>query len=211
MNSNFDFLKNIDNNLFNIIKDAENLYRDEYFEQCMTQTRRFGEIVCKNVLGEKRTTELTFDAMLATLKDYSKEEYEKEFINDLYMLKKCGNDSTHSSSVEKDGMKALECLKSAFEIGINYCVYFKKSSQTLLNQEFSIDTLITGKKTKTNLKIKYIEEKTKQFAKQPKPKKYKPQSSTTKSIKNKKSYTFWILVGIASAISLVLLAFIALI
>ena len=210
MNSNFDFLKKVDEDLFDIIQDAENLYRDEYFEQCMTQTRRFGEVVCKNVLGEKRTTEISFDAMLSTLKDYSKKEYEKEFIDDLYLLKKCGNDSTHSSSVEKNGIKALECLKSAFEVAINYCVYFKKSSLSLLNQEFSIDTLVTGKKSESDLKEKYIQAKSKQASK-PKQKKYKPQSSTTKSEKTKKSYTFWILVGVSSIISLILLAFIALI
>ena len=64
--NNFDFLKPIDKNLYNIICDAEKLYRDEYFEQCITQTRRFGENVCKNVLGNARTTEKTFDDMLAT-------------------------------------------------------------------------------------------------------------------------------------------------
>ena len=43
MSTNFIFLKSIDKDLFDIINDAEKLYRDEYFEQCMTQTRRFGE------------------------------------------------------------------------------------------------------------------------------------------------------------------------
>ena len=69
MVTNFDFLKRNDKNLYEIINDAEKLYRGEFFEQCMTQTRRFGEVVCKNVLGSRRTTEVTFDAMLATLKD----------------------------------------------------------------------------------------------------------------------------------------------
>ena len=67
MAANFEFLKKVDKDLFGIINDAEKLYRDEYFEQCMTQTRRFGENVCKNVLGDKRTTEETFDEILATL------------------------------------------------------------------------------------------------------------------------------------------------
>ena len=69
MVTNFDFLKSTDKNLYEIISDAEMLYRDEYFEQCMGQTRRFAENVCKNVLGDKRTSETTFDQMLATLKD----------------------------------------------------------------------------------------------------------------------------------------------
>ena len=97
MPTNFDFLKNTDKNLYEIISDAEMLYRDEYFEQCMGQTRRFAENVCKNVLGSKRTTENTFDQMLATLKDNSQgSEQEKEFIEDLYFLKNAGiNRFTH--------------------------------------------------------------------------------------------------------------------
>ena len=122
--NNFDFLKPVDKNLYNIICDAEKLYRDEYFEQCITQTRRFGENVCKNVLGSARTTEKTFDEMLATLKDKSSnEEQEKEFIDDLYFLKREGNSSVHSSSVKKDGILALECLQRAFEVSINYALY----------------------------------------------------------------------------------------
>ena len=111
MATNFDFLRKTDKNLYEIISEAEKLYRDEYFEQCMGQTRRFAENVCKNVLGRKRTTEDTFDQMLATLKDNSQgSEQEKEFIEDLYFLKKFGNQSVHSSSVKKDGINALECL-----------------------------------------------------------------------------------------------------
>ena len=64
MVTNFDFLKKNDKDLFSIISDAERLYRDEYFEQCMTQTRRFGEIVCKNVLGSRRTTEIKQKSLL---------------------------------------------------------------------------------------------------------------------------------------------------
>ena len=56
MTTNFDFLKEVDKDLFEIITDAEKLYRDEYFEQCMAQTRRFGENICKSVLGSGRTT-----------------------------------------------------------------------------------------------------------------------------------------------------------
>ena len=67
--TNFKFLKNIDTNAYEIIAEAEKLYRDEYFEQSITQTRRFGEIICKNVLGDSLTSEKTFDDMLATLKD----------------------------------------------------------------------------------------------------------------------------------------------
>lgn len=106
MATNFDFLKSVDKNLFDIITEAEKLYRDEYFEQCMGQTRRFGEHVCKQVLGKKRTIENTFDQMLATLKDKGNgSEQEKEFVNDLYFLKKHGNESVHSAKVKKTEWK----------------------------------------------------------------------------------------------------------
>ena len=51
------------------------------------------------------------------------EEQEREFIDDLYFLKKHGNNSAHSVKVHKDGIEALECLQRAFEVAINYCVY----------------------------------------------------------------------------------------
>lgn len=84
--NNFDFLKKTDKNLYEIISEAEKLYRDEYFEQCMVQTRKFGENICKNVIGTRCTPDSTFDEMLATLKDKIKSEQEKEFIDDLYFL-----------------------------------------------------------------------------------------------------------------------------
>ncbi len=150
MTTNFDFLKKTDKNLYEIIAEAELLYRDEYFEQCMGQTRRFAENICKNVLGSKRTTEDTFDQMLATLKDNSKgSTQEKEFIEDLYFLKKCGNKSVHSSSVKKDGINALECLQRAFEVAISYTVYNKKGDKNNLNLHYDIQLLATGKRDKT--------------------------------------------------------------
>lgn len=98
MPTNFDFLKSSDKNLYEIISDAEMLYRDEYYEQCITQTRKFAENVCKKTLGSLRTTEETFDQMLETLKDNSNGSIEeREFIDDLYFLKKCGNQVVHSS------------------------------------------------------------------------------------------------------------------
>ncbi len=67
--SNFDFLKKIDKNLFEIACEAEKLYRDEYFDQCISQTRRFAENACRKVLGEKAQSTDTFDEMLSTLKE----------------------------------------------------------------------------------------------------------------------------------------------
>lgn len=164
--NNFEFLKSVDKNLYEIIAEAEKLYRDEYFEQCMTQTRRFGEIVCKNVLGDNRTIEKTFDDMLATLKDKAINSIqEKEFIEDLYFLKREGNASTHATTVKKDGIIALECLQRAFEIAINYAVLYKKTNKNLLKLQYDTEMLVTGKKSRKTLAEKYNEKKTKSSTK----------------------------------------------
>lgn len=224
MPTNFDFLKKVDKNLFEIVAEAEKLYRDEYFEQSMVQTRRFGEHVCKKVLGKNRTTEETFDEMLATLNDCSFGNVEeKEFINDLYFLKKHGNSAVHSGSVKKDGMEALECLKRAFEVAISYCIYNRKANPKIMRLSYDTELLVTGEKNK-KLSDKYKEAKEKAVKSsdfdEPKLKK----SSATKSkstkttkkkttkkqssvmvCKSKKSFPiFWILVGITFVISLLI-------
>ena len=215
MTSNFDFLKRNDKELFKIINDAEELYRSEFFEQCMTQTRRFGEVVCKNVLGSRRTTEVSFDAMLATLKDCTlgSSEEAKEFVEDLYFLKKHGNEATHSITVKQDGMEAMECLQRAFEVAINYCVYSCNEDRRILKLQYDIDLLVTGKKSRKKLADKYNEEKEKTLKKSnPKATKPKPQYCSVKSQsqKPKKPY-FWYFVGIASLLSAVLLIILAVI
>lgn len=224
MPTNFDFFKKVDKNLFEIVAEAEKLYRDEYFEQSMVQTRRFGEHVCKKVLGKNRTTEETFDEMLATLNDCSFGNIEeKEFINDLYFLKKHGNSAVHSGSVKKDGMEALECLKRAFEVAISYCIYNKKANPKIMRLSYDTELLVTGEKNK-KLSDRYKEAKEKAVKSsdfdEPKLKK----SSATKSkstkttkkkttkkqssvmvCKSKKSFPiFWILVGITFVISLLI-------
>lgn len=224
MPTNFDFLKKVDKNLFEIVAEAEKLYRDEYFEQSMVQTRRFGEHVCKKVLGKNRTTEETFDEMLATLNDCSFGNIEeKEFINDLYFLKRHGNSAVHSGSVKKDGMEALECLKRAFEVAISYCIYNRKANPKIMRLSYDTELLVTGEKTK-KLSDRYKEAKEKVVKSsdfdEPKLKK----SSATKSkstkttkkkttkkqssvmvCKSKKSFPiFWILVGITFVISLLI-------
>lgn len=224
MPTNFDFLKKVGKNLFEIVAEAEKLYRDEYFEQSMVQTRRFGEHVCKKVLGKNRTTEETFDEMLATLNDCSFGNIEeKEFINDLYFLKKHGNSAVHSGSVKKDGMEALECLKRAFEVAISYCIYNRKANPKIMRLSYDTELLVTGEKNK-KLSDRYKEAKEKAVKSsdfdEPKLKK----SSATKSkstkttkkkttkkqssvmvCKSKKSFPiFWILVGITFVISLLI-------
>ena len=215
MTTNFDFLKRNDKELYKIINDAEELYRNEFFEQCMTQTRRFGEVVCKNVLGSRRTTEITFDAMLSTLKDCTlgSSEEAKEFVEDLYFLKKHGNEATHSITVKQDGMEALECLQRAFEIALNYCVYSCNEDRRILKLQYDIDLLVTGKKSRKKLADKYTEEKEKTEKKSAsKTTKPKPQycSVKSKSQKPKKPY-FWYFVGAASVISAFLLILMAVI
>ena len=224
MPTNFDFLKKVDKNLFEIVAEAEKLYRDEYFEQSMVQTRRFGEHVCKKVLGKNRTTEETFDEMLATLNDCSFGNIEeKEFINDLYFLKKHGNSAVHSGSVKKDGMEALECLKRAFEVAISYCIYNRKANPKIMRLSYDTELLVTGEKTK-KLSDRYKEAKEKAVKSsdfdEPKLKKTSATKSkstkttkkkTTKKqssvmvCKSKKSFPiFWILVGITFVISLLI-------
>lgn len=219
MNSNFIFLKKIDKNLYDIALDAEKLYRDEYFEQCMTQTRRFGENVCKNVLGSKRTLENNFDQMLATLKDcITGEEQEKEFIDDLYFLKKHGNQSTHASFVKKDGMEALECLQRAFEVAINYCVYHKNAEKQILKLRYDTELLVTGEKTKKTLAERYKEEKARTNRNnKPKQKQKLKQNQNYNSQKEKQSHkmvtqknksgvsAFWYFVGFSLIISFIIL------
>ena len=157
--SNFDFLKNINENLYIIA--VENLFRDRYFEQCMAQTRRLGEHLCRQVMGDRANPSDTFDQILATLKDTpSQSEIEKEFIDDLYFLKKAGNKAVHSIKVSNDGKDALECLERAFEASINFAVYKGGASEELLNKVFDEELLITGKKSKKiSLQEEYIAKK----------------------------------------------------
>ena len=203
--TNFDFLKPLDKNLYNIITDAEKLYRDEYFEQSITQTRRFGEAVCKIILGEK-SIGLSFDDMLATLKDKAMSSIqEKEFIDDLYFIKREGNTSIHSTTVKKDGIIALECLQRAFEVAINYAVHFRKSNSSLLKFRFDTELLVTGKKNKKSLSERYIEEKEKNKS-TTKTKNKSNRKKTTKITYKEKNKTnlFKIFLFISSIISIIL-------
>lgn len=177
--SNFLFLKKDNTNLFNIISEAENLFRDEYFEQSMVQVRRFAENLCRDLLKEKVLPDDTFDSMISKIKDNSFQNIRmKELADDLYFLKKHGNNSAHSSSANNTGKSvgeiALECLERAYEISIFYSNvkygYNKKLDKTVFSEEL----LMTGKKSSPKiLKEKYSEELKKSRAK----------SSTTKTSK----------------------------
>lgn len=202
--TNFDFLKKLDNNLYDIITEAEKLYTSEFFEQCIGQTRRFGEQMCKNILASKRQYDGSFDEMLATLKDEAHSIPEKEFIDDLYFLKKQGNISVHSSTVKRDGILAFECLQRAFEASINYAVLYKKGSKTILKKQYDINLLMTGK---PSLKDEYAERSEEIKKKKPsKPQKPAPQQVYLMKTSNKnKKPIFWIFVGVSTVISAVML------
>ncbi len=187
--SNFEFLKQINKDLFKIAAEAEELFRDEYFEQSITQTRRLGENLCRLIMGSNAGADDTFDNMLATLKDTPHpSEIEKEFIDDLYFIKKAGNASVHSLQVKKDAdiaKDALECLERSFEACLNFAVYKCNASDDLLNLVFDEEMLMTGKKSKSaTLQERYTAERKKQLAKnsekaQDAPKKRKKKSKKT--------------------------------
>ena len=202
--ANFDFLKKIDKDLYEIISEAEKLYASEFFEQCMGQTRRFGEQMCKSVVGARLYDE-SFDEMLATLKDKAVSIPEKEFVDDLYFLKKQGNISVHSAKVNKDGILALECLQRAFEAAINYAVFYKKANRSILKKQYDIELLVTRG---PSLKEKYTELKTekKQNKKQTKNSVKQSYTMKPKEKSDKRGVSlFWIFVGISSFVSAILM------
>ncbi len=202
--ANFDFLKKIDKDLYEIISEAEKLYASEFFEQCMGQTRRFGEQMCKSVVGARLYDE-SFDEMLATLKDKAVSIPEKEFVDDLYFLKKQGNISVHSAKVNKDGILALECLQRAFEAAINYAVFYKKANRSILKKQYDIEFLVTRE---PSLKEKYTELKTekKQNKKQTKNSVKQSYTMKPKEKSDKRGVSlFWIFVGISSFVSAILM------
>ena len=209
MNSNFCFLKKIDNDLYSIIIDAEKLYRDEYFDQCITQIRKFGENICQKTLGYSCTS---FDESLANLKDrVGNSVEEKEFVEDLYFLKKHGNNAVHSSKSKNDPFIALECLQRAFETALNYSVYKRHATNRLLKRKFDTELLITGKKSSKSLAEKYEEEKQKVYKKQTftKSRNQKPKNNRVRQISTMEQQSqggnisvYWIIVGISFILAL---------
>ena len=154
MADNFDFLKNIDKELFNSIQDAQKLFRDEYFNQSSVQLRIFAEKMVKKITGTKEENQ-TFDDALNCLKDKIKTQEEKEFIDDLFFIKKMGNKCAHGEDIAPS--EALEAIKRAFEASINYA-YSKKKDEKLLKLQFDHTLLITGKKQQeVKLVDKYIQ------------------------------------------------------
>ena len=212
MSSNFQFLKKIDNGLYEIISDAEKLYKDEYFEQCIVQTRRFGEQICKNMMEQNNRQTGSFEEMLSTLKDQSQgSAQEKEFIDDLYFLKQTGNQAAHSGKIKQSGMTALECLKRSFETAITYSVYNMGASSNILKLNYDVELLITDKKSKKSLKEKYQEAKKNQKSEEKKVVQ-KPLKTEKKNIEFPKDITipwFWKITAVLTCISISGILFLA--
>lgn len=158
--SNFYFLKEINKNIYKIIKEAEKLYADEYFQQAMVQTRCFAENVTKSLLNGNSQPNDNFDTLLANLDDYLMNCDEKrDLIKDLYFLKKAGNMSAHTRAVDKDGIKALECLQRSFEVAVTYYSMKNGSDKNVSKLLFDEELLVTGKRSryKNTLKEKYLQ------------------------------------------------------
>ena len=153
MASNFDFLNNIDKELYSDIEEAQRLFRDEYFNQSMVQVRIFAEKMSKKSLNSPDS--LTFDDTLNCLKDKAKSDKEREFIEDLFFIKREGNKCAHGE--DTSASVVLEAIRRAFEVSINYANAKKKSSKyDKLN--FDETMLITTKPAKESPIIeKYIE------------------------------------------------------
>ena len=141
MKSNFDFLKNIDENLWSAIVDAEKLFRDEYISQCCVQIRVFAEKTAKKVLKDY-PPESTFDDIINTLKDKIQTERDREFVEDLFFIKREGNKCAHGE--ETTISATLEAIKRAFEISIYYGNSLKGGSK-LDKLQFDETLLVTGK------------------------------------------------------------------
>lgn len=187
--SNFIFLKKSDQNLFKIIAEAEKLFRDEYFEQTVIQTRRFAENICKDLLQDKVLPDETFDSMINRIKDNSFGNMRmKEFTEDLYFLKKHGNVSAHSSIASKNGEIALECLERAYEISVFYSNVKYGYNKKLDKSVFSEEVLMTGNKVSSKpLKERYSNELKKSREKSSKNKPAKTSKTKQKS-KKKNNY-----------------------
>ena len=189
---NFEFLKDLDNDLYGIAYEAEQLFKDGYFEQCMIQTRRFGECLCRKVMGNGAQANDTFDNMLATLKDTPQpSEEEKEFLEDMYFLKKSGNLSAHSKKSSNDanaGKTALECLERAFEAAVNVSVFRYNADKSVLNLVFDEELLMTGVKSEAaTLQEEYNAKRREAKKTSKKEKSDKDKNSPEKPKKKKKS------------------------
>ena len=182
------------------------LFKLKGIEAISVSTSKLNESITEQILECKQSL------------DSYQESEEQEFITDLYFLKKHGNNAVHSSSVKKDGIEALECLKRAFEIAISYCVYYKGKCTDILKLQYDTELMLTGQKNKS-LAERYTEAKEKSLTRKT-PKKSKTATKSSKKSKKqstvmicrtskKKFSLYWIFVGLTGLISLgIILTFI---
>ena len=153
MKSNFDFLKNIDEDLYSAIIDSEKLFRDEYFSQCCVQLRVFAEKTAKKILKEYEPTS-TFDDIINCLKDKIQDERDKEFVEDLFFIKREGNKCAHGE--EATVSATLEAIRRAFEISIYFSNLSSKNNK-FDKLHFDDTLLVTGKTLKEEKLVeKYV-------------------------------------------------------
>ena len=186
MKDNFDFLKTVDKDLYKDIEQAQKLFRDEYFNQAMVQLRVYAEKMSKKVLNS--SDNLTFDDTLNCLKDKIKSEREREFVEDLFFIKKEGNKCAHGEDTTPTNV--LEGIKRAFEATINY-VYAKNKDENVNKLVFDENILMTGAPMKENKLVdEYVKRATQareELEKQPKnPKKEKIKKQIKEAKKNLK-------------------------
>lgn len=151
MKNNFDFLEEVDKDLYSTIIDAQNLFCSGYFNQCCVNVRIFGEKMAQKILPNQ--TNSTFDDILNCLKDRIKTQKERELIEDLFFIKQQGNKAAHGESLSS--LEALEVLKRAFEASINYC-YHKTKNEKIEQLLFDTNLLISNQKS---IKEKIVEAK----------------------------------------------------
>lgn len=152
---NFEFLEKVNPCIANLANTAEKLFRDEYYDQCIAQTRKMAETMTRNVLGSQAEEDDTFDDMIYKLKTISNNNFrEQEFISDMYFLKKHGNVAVHSENSANSGKLALECLEHAFEASVNYA-YAITHSDKINRLIFDEKLLVLGEKN-TSLQEEYL-------------------------------------------------------
>lgn len=209
--SNFKFLKKNNESLFNIIANAEKLFTDEYFEQVPVQVRRFAENICRDLLQGNVLPDETLDSMINRLKDKSFDNIRmKEFADDLYFLKKHGNNSAHSSNTLNDGKIALECLERAYEVAVFYSNVKYGYNKKLDKSVFCEELLMTGEKSSTltlkeiySNKLQKTREKSKNILTEaPSKKQRQSQKNITKKTKNKSQMSVFNIVTTLLLISL---------
>lgn len=185
--SNFKFLEKINKKLAEAGETAEKLFRDEYFDQCITQTRKFAELMTKDILGDRTSVNDSFEDMIYKLKSSAdNNDRELEFIKDMYFLKKQGNMATHGVKIQNTGKVALECLERAFEASINYAVS-KTKDKDIDRLIFDEQLLVSGTKN-TNLQTQYKEIKQKEKELQKKSSSNKKSSSDNSGLVSLNNY-----------------------